>query len=59
MAVKRCADCGSLDVTAVNGKECPYCECLRCASCVETQAKLYSWNGCAKCCLDYRKLVHQ
>ncbi|MFC0470530.1 hypothetical protein ACFFHM_08490 [Halalkalibacter kiskunsagensis] len=58
MAVKRCVDCGNLQRGYSNGKECPYCEQLLCPSCSDKQLMLFSWNGCTKCCIDYRKLVH-
>ncbi|WP_152608173.1 hypothetical protein [Halalkalibacter okhensis] len=59
MAITRCADCGSMDQVRTNGKECPYCERLLCVSCINKQRKVFSWNGCTKCCMDYRPLVHK
>jgi len=59
MAVERCADCGSLECGEVNQKECPYCERYLCPSCADKQVNVFSWNGCAKCCIDYRSLVYQ
>ncbi len=59
MAVERCADCGSLEKPEDNRKECPYCERYVCPNCADKQVKLFSWNGCTKCCIDYRSLVHR
>ncbi|GAE34736.1 hypothetical protein JCM9157_1813 [Halalkalibacter akibai JCM 9157] len=57
MAIDRCADCGSIGATDSNGKECPYCERYLCPSCMSKQLKVYNWNGCATCCIYYRRLM--
>ncbi len=56
MAVNRCADCGSCKEGSVQ-KECPYCESTICSKCLEKQIEVYSWNGCAQCCIEYRHLL--
>jgi hypothetical protein len=61
MAVKRCVECGKTGTRAasmlVNGKECPYCEQWLCGECANKQEQVFSWNGCIKCCIDYRNLL--